>query len=315
MRPFAAETIDRGAGCWSRRRMSTFAHILLAGPTASGKSHLALELAAQHGGVIVNADSMQVYRDLRILTARPSREDEAAAPHRLYGHVPAATRYSVGRWLGDVAAVLAETRREKRPAIVVGGTGLYFKALTEGLTAVPAIPAEVRAAIGAESAGVATPELHARLAVLDPEDAAALRVGDRSRVLRALEVVTATGRSLAEWHRTAAAPPLVDPAAATRIVLMPERAELHRRIAARAERMLEQGAMAEVEGLLALGLDPELPAMKAIGVRELGAHRAGTMTRAEALAQIATETRRYAKRQMTWFRNQMADWPQSAGAA
>ena len=291
--------------------MSLSAHILLAGPTASGKSRLALELAARHGGVIVNADSMQVYGELRVLTARPSPADEAAAPHRLYGHVPAATRYSVGRWLDDVAAVLDEARQEGRQAIVVGGTGLYFKALTEGLAAVPAIPAEIRAAVQAESAGVATPDLHARLAAIDPEDAAAIRVNDRARVLRALEVHAATGRSLADWRRGAAAPPLVDPSTAKRIVLAPDRAELHRRIAARAERMLEEGALAEVAALAALRLDPDLPAMKALGVRALMALEAGALSRDEALAAIATETRRYAKRQMTWFRHQMADWPRT----
>ncbi len=292
--------------------MGTLKTILIAGPTASGKSHLALELAARGGSVIVNADSMQVYGALRILTARPSPADEAAAPHRLYGHVPAATRYSVGRWLGDVAVVLDQARREGRPAIVVGGTGLYFRALTEGLAAVPAIPADLRAAISDESEGVETPALHARLASVDAEDAAALRVSDRARILRAFEVFTATGRSLAEWRRDAAAPPLVDPATAERMVLDPDRAALHARIAVRAGRMLEEGALAEVEALIALGLDPDLPAMKAIGVRELMAFQAGALSRDEALAAIATETRRYAKRQMTWFRNQMANWPRLA---
>ncbi len=289
--------------------------ILLAGPTASGKSRLALKLAARHGGLVVNADSMQVYGELRVLTARPSPADEAAAPHRLYGHVPAATRYSVGRWLGDVAVVLEEARREGRRPIVVGGTGLYFKALTEGLAAVPAIPPAVRAAIRAESEGLETPELHARLATVDPEDAAAIRTGDRSRILRALEVVTATGRSLAAWQRVAAAPPLVDPARATRIVLDPDRAELHRRIGERVARMLEEGALDEVAALAALGLDPDLPAMKAIGVRALMALEAGTLSRDAALATIAAETRRYAKRQMTWFRNQMSDWPRPSNSS
>ncbi len=295
--------------------MGTLKAILIAGPTASGKSRLALDLAAGHGGLVVNADSMQVYAELSVLTARPSPEEEAAAPHRLYGHVPAATRYSVGRWLGDVAAVLDEARRDGRLAIVVGGTGLYFKALTEGLAAVPAIPAEVRAAVRAGGAEVATPDLHARLAATDPEDAAAIRASDRARILRALEVVTATGRSLAEWRRAAVAPPLVDPATAERIVLAPDRAELHARIAARAERMLEEGALREVAALMTLGLDPDLPAMKAIGVRALMAHMAGALSRDEALAAMATETRRYAKRQTTWFRNQMADWPRLADAS
>ena len=291
------------------------ANILIAGPTASGKSRLALELAVRHGGVIINADSMQVYAELRVLTARPSPEDEVVASHRLYGHVPARERYSVGRWLGDVGAVLDATRREGRPAIVVGGTGLYFKALTEGLAAVPPIPAEVRAANLRESEGVSTPELHERLAAVDPQDAAAIRTSDRARILRALDVFTATGRPLAEWRGVAAAPPLVDPSAARRIVLDPERAELGRRIAERAERMVAAGALAEVEVLGALGLNPELPAMKAIGVRELTARRAGLLSLEEALAAIRTETRRYAKRQMTWFRHQMSDWSRVADAS
>ena len=226
-------------------------------------------------------------------------------------------RHAIRSAAGSATSPRCSTRRAGSGgvAIVVGGTGLYFKALTEGLAAVPAIPAEVRAAVLAESAGVATPDLHARLAAIDPEDAAALRVNDRARILRALEVVTATGRSLADWRRVAAAPPLVDPSTARRIVLAPDRAELHRRIAARAERMLEEGALAEVEALAALRLDPDLPAMKAIGVRELMALEAGALSREAALATIATETRRYAKRQMTWFRNQMADWPQVADAS
>ncbi len=289
--------------------------ILLAGPTASGKSRLAMELAAKHGGIVINADAMQVYAELRVLTARPSAADEAAVPHRLYGHVPAETRYSVGAWLRDVAPVVGEARREGQVAIIVGGTGLYFKALTEGLATVPPIPAEMRAAIHGEIEGVPTPVLHARLAALSPEETAALRPTDRARIVRALEVVTATGRPLAEWQRVAAAPPLVAPGAARRLVLAPDRAELHRRIAERAERMLHEGAIAEVAALAGLGLDPELPAMKAIGVRQLIDHAAGKLSRDEALAAIRTETRRYAKRQMTWFRNQMRDWPAASGCS
>jgi tRNA dimethylallyltransferase len=295
--------------------MGTPTTVLIAGPTASGKSRLALELAARHGGIVINADSMQVYAELRVLTARPSPADEAAVPHRLYGHVPAGERYSVGRWLDDMAGVLAEASREGRLPIVVGGTGLYFKALTEGLAAVPAIPAEVRAAVRAASEGVETQYLHARLAAVDPEDAAAIRPGDRARILRALDVITATGRPLAEWQRVAAVPPLVDPADAQRVLLDPDRAELYRRIGERSGRMLEEGALEEVAALAALGLDPELPAMKAIGVRELMALQAGVLSREEALTAIAAETRRYAKRQMTWFRNKMADWPRLSNAS
>jgi len=291
--------------------------ILLAGPTASGKSRLAVALARRHGGVVVNADSMQVYAELRVLTARPSVADEQAVPHRLYGHVPAATRYSVGRWLGDVAPVIAETRRAGRLAILVGGTGLYFKALSEGLAAVPAIPAGVRAAIRVEAEGVAASALHARLAAIDPEDAAAVRPTDRARILRAMDVFTATGRSLAAWQRASAAAPMIEPASAVRIVLAPPQALLHQRIAERAERMVHDGGLAEVEALLALGLDQDLPAMKAIGVGALADHLRGSLSLDEAVAAVKTETRRYAKRQMTWFRNQMADWrtAESATAA
>jgi tRNA dimethylallyltransferase len=280
--------------------------ILLAGPTASGKSRLALALAAKHGGVIVNADSMQVYAELRVLTARPSTEDEALVPHRLYGHVFAARRYSVGRWLDDVAAALAEVRRIGQRAIVVGGTGLYFKALTEGLAAIPPIPDAVRERLTAEADSVDLAELHARL---DPEDAASIRASDRSRIVRALEVFEATGRSLAAWQRASDARPLIEPSGAQRLVLAPDRAELHRRISERAERMVHHGAIEEVRALGALDLDPEQPAMKAIGVREIAAHLRGDLSLEEAIAAIKTETRRYAKRQTTWFRNQMADWP------
>jgi tRNA dimethylallyltransferase len=291
------------------------APILIAGPTASGKSRLAIDLAQRLGGAVVNADSMQVYRELRVLTARPSAEDEALAPHRLYGHVPAAERYSVGRWLADLADVLAEVRGAGLQPIIVGGTGLYFNALTRGLAAVAPIPADVRAAVRRESEGVPSEALHARLASVDAEGAAANRAGDRARILRALDVVTATGRSLTEWRRTSAAPPLVDPHSARKIILSPDRMLLHDRIAARAAQIIREGAAAEVEALVRLTIDAELPAMKAIGVRELIDHHAGKLAPDETLAAIRTETRRYAKRQMTWFRNQMSDWPRYDDAA
>jgi tRNA dimethylallyltransferase len=284
------------------------AAVLIAGPTASGKSRLAIEMAARIGGVVINADSLQVYRELRLLTARPSVEDEAAAPHRLYGHAPARERYSVGRWLADVAGVLEEARRRDWVPIVVGGTGLYFKALTEGLSTIPPIPAEVRSAITGEAEGVETPELHARLAARDPEDAAMLRPSDRARILRALEVFAATGRSLADWNRGDAWP-LLDRTAAECHVLDIDRALLHARIGERAEAMVMGGALAEAQALAALGLDPAASPMKAIGVRELLAHVAGDLSLDEAIAAMKTETRRYARRQLTWFRNQMADWP------
>jgi tRNA dimethylallyltransferase len=284
------------------------AAVLIAGPTASGKSRLALDLARRHGGRVVNADSMQVYAELRVLTARPSPADEAAVPHRLYGHVPAATRYSVGQWLADAGAVIAEARRAGRLPIVVGGTGLYFKALTEGLASIPPIPPEIRLRLAAEASALSGPELHARLAARDPESAALVRPSDPARILRALEVIEATGRPLAVWRRGETEPPLLDPAGAVLIVLDPDRAWLHARIGERADRMVHDGAEAEVRALARLGLEPHLPAMKAIGVREFLDHFAGKLSLEETIAAIKTETRRYAKRQATWFRNQMRDW-------
>lgn len=283
--------------------------VLLAGPTASGKSRLALAHATETDAWVVNADSMQVYRDLRVLTARPSPDDERSAPHRLYGQVDGAVRYSVGAWLADFAGVLAEARAGRRPLIVVGGTGLYFKALTEGLAAMPAIPAELRAEVLAETAGLSAPEAHERLRAIDPEDAAAIRPTDRSRIVRALEVMRATGRPLAEWQRASAERPLLDPASVRRFVLAPDRAELARRVAARAEAMLAGGALPEVAALLARNLSPDFPVMKAIGVRQIADHIAGRMSLEAAATAISLETRHYAKRQMTWLRNQMGDWP------
>ena len=234
-------------------------------------------------------------------------QDMAGVPHRLDGHVPAATRYSVGRGRDDAAAALAEARAEGLLPVLVGGTGLYFKALTEGLAAIPPVPQEVRAEVADQAEGRSSGALHERLRAVDPESAAMVGPSDRSRILRAMEVFLATGQSLAVW-RAGSGPPLVDPAEARRIVLDPDRAWLHTRISARADRMVHDGAEAEVRGLAALGLDPNLPAMKAIGVREFLDHFAGKLSLDETIAAVKTETRRYAKRQMTWFRNQMADW-------
>ncbi|MBN9025170.1 MAG: tRNA (adenosine(37)-N6)-dimethylallyltransferase MiaA [Rhizobiales bacterium] len=289
--------------------------VLIAGPTASGKSALALELARRHGGVVVNADSMQVYRELRILSARPDMEEEAQAPHRLYGHVAASERYSVARWREDAKEALEAAWRDGALPIVVGGTGLYFKALTEGLSSIPPIPAELRAAIEARADAEGVPALHAALGQLDPESAERLAPLDRTRVTRALEVVEATGRSIGEWQRETGSPPLVEESSVRRIVLEPERAILYERIGRRFDLMVERGGMAEAEALLALNLNPALPAMKAIGIREFGAHLAGELSLDEAIERAKMETRRYAKRQGTWFRNQMADWERHAPGA
>jgi tRNA dimethylallyltransferase len=283
--------------------------ILLAGPTASGKSRLAMDLARRHDGVVINADSMQVYRELRILTARPSPSDEAAVPHRLYGCVPAAERHSVGRWRDLVVQELTAARLAGRVAIITGGTGLYFRALTAGLAEIPRVPDSVRQDISDQTGSMDSPALHRLLSTEDPEGAARLRPSDRARLLRALEVVRFTGRSLTSWQEeNDPSPPLPGAGSALRLVLMPERSILHRRIAERVEQMAANGALGEVEALMGLGLDPDLPVMKAIGVRELGAHLRGETSLDAALTDMKTATRRYAKRQMTWFRNQMPDW-------
>jgi tRNA dimethylallyltransferase len=281
--------------------------VLIAGPTASGKSALALTLAQALGGTIINADSMQVYRDLRILTARPTPQEEARVPHLLYGHVDAAENYSVGRWCVDASAALAAVERAGRLPIVIGGTGLYFKALTRGLAAVPPVPADVRAAVRARLAAEGVAPLYAELGARDPATARRLMPGDRARITRALEVVLATGRSLAEWHAHGMKPAL-DPERAIKIFLAVDRAELYRRIDARFEAMLASGALEEVRALRRRGLDPALPAMKAHGVPWLIRHLAGEIDLAEAVAAGKRDTRRYSKRQATWFRHQLPDW-------
>lgn len=282
--------------------------ILIAGPTASGKSALALDLAERLSGTIVNADSMQVYRDLRILTARPSAEDEERAPHCLYGHVDAAEGYSVARWLEDVDATLARLRDDGRVAILVGGTGLYFKALTEGLSQVPEIDPAVRAFWRQRGVELAPEDLHRELAVRDPVMAGRLRESDRQRLVRALEVIEATGRSLAEWQGDRSVP-LVDPASAAKLVLAPDRTWLHERISRRFRQMAENGGAEEAARLAGRNLDPSLPAMKAIGLREMAAAANGRLALEEAIRRASEETRKYAKRQDTFFRGQFRDWP------
>jgi tRNA dimethylallyltransferase len=265
-------------------------------------------LAAAHDGVVVNTDSMQIYEGLRILTARPSPAEEALAPHRLYGHVDPARAFSVADWLAEVETVLAEIRAEGRLPIFVGGTGLYFEALTKGLAAVPEIPAEVRTHWRAKAERIGAAGLHAALARRDPVMAERLRPTDTQRLTRALEVIEATGRSLADWQAAPNSPPLVPPETAVRIVLEPERAELHRRIAARFAAMIEAGAVEEAAGFVARGLGPEMPAMRAIGVAALAEVAAGRSTLAAGIERGIVETRQYAKRQSTWFRGRMGDW-------
>lgn len=288
--------------------MTTVRAVLIAGPTASGKSALALKLAEQLGGVIVNADSMQVYRDLRIITARPTPEEEVRTTHRLYGFVDAAENYSVGRWCRDVEEALKEARSQGRMPILVGGTGLYFKALTTGLAAVPPIPADIRAEVRSRLQREGSPALHVELARLDPATAKRVTINDRSRIARALEVVLATGRPLSDWH-IEGLPPLIDSKRVAKVFISCERKELVHRIERRFAAMLKSGALEEVRRLAARGLDPSLPAMKAHGVPWLIRHLDGEISLEEAVAGAVMDTRRYAKRQLTWFRNQMQDWP------
>jgi tRNA dimethylallyltransferase len=281
--------------------------ILIAGPTASGKSALALEFARKTNGVVINADSMQVYRDLRMLTARPTPEEEALAPHRLYGHVDAATNFSAGAWVADAAKVLEEARAQGRRPFFAGGTGLYFKALTRGLSAVPPIPAEIRERVRARLERDGVEALHVELAHRDPLSAERLKPRDRTRIARALEVVEATGRSLTEWHREGL-PPILPAGEFAALFLAPEREAVYARIDARFDAMLKSGALDEVAALAARKLDPLLPAMKAHGVPALIRHLAGELTLEEAATIGGADTRHYAKRQFTWFRHQLPEF-------
>jgi tRNA dimethylallyltransferase len=285
--------------------------VLIAGPTASGKSALALDFAKEFGGVVINADSMQVYRDLRIITARPTAEEGAQVPHRLYGHVDAAVNYSVAKFLGDAAAALAECRQSGMLPIFVGGTGLYFKALTVGLSKVPAVAADIRAAVRERLAAHGPEALHAELSRHDPVVAARLNLADRVRIARALEVVLATGRSLDDWNRERGSP-LIDTESAAKLFLAPQRDTVYARIDQRFDAMLTAGALEEVRMLMQRKLDPLLPVMKAHGVPWLIRHLRGEISLADAAAQAKLDTRHYAKRQFTWFRHQLADFAWTA---
>ncbi|HEY2706925.1 MAG TPA: tRNA (adenosine(37)-N6)-dimethylallyltransferase MiaA [Caulobacteraceae bacterium] len=280
---------------------------LIAGPTASGKSALALRLAQKLGADIVNADSMQLYADLQVLTARPARDETLLAPHHLFGVADAADGWSVGRWLDAARATLADIAQWRRPAVVVGGTGLYFRALTQGLANVPPVPRAVTDRLEREAGGAGELALRPRLAALDPEAEARIARGDRQRLLRALAVAEHTGRALSAWQADTEA--TLAPGDWRAVVLAPPRETLYAACDARLAAMFEAGAIEEVAALHARWLDPTLPAMKAVGVREIVAYFEGRISRDEALAAAQQETRRYAKRQLTWFRNQTPDWP------
>jgi tRNA dimethylallyltransferase len=281
--------------------------VLIAGPTASGKSGVALALAPRIGGTIVNADSMQVYRDLRVLTARPTPAEECEAPHRLYGHVDGAVNYSVGRYLEDGGRLIESARATGETLIFVGGTGLYFKAMLEGLSRIPPVPQAVRDQIRAEAESRDTADLHADLSARDPETARSVAPGDRLRVLRAFEVLAATGQPLSSFRGQKQAGPLsgVDP---VKIFLAPDRAWLRQRIDRRFAAMVGAGVLEEVRALGERRLDPALPVMRAHGVPALLAHLRGEIGLGDAIAQGQADTRRYAKRQWTWFRHQMPGW-------
>jgi tRNA dimethylallyltransferase len=280
---------------------------LIAGPTASGKSALALDLARRTGGVIVNADALQLYRDLRVLTARPSPEEERAAPHQLYGFVDAAEAWSVGRWLAAATTVLDEVRTSGRTAIVVGGTGLYFRSLTVGLAEIPPIDDAVRAQARADVEGLGEAAFRDRLRTPDPEAEARISPGDHQRLARAWEVFAGTGKPLSAWQ--AATRPTLAAQDYAAVVIEPPREALYARCDARMEAMVREGAFDEAAALLERRLDPALPAMKAVGLRELGRHLSGELTLDAALELAKRETRRYAKRQLTWLRGQTPDWP------
>lgn len=279
---------------------------LIAGPTASGKSALALKLARETGALIINADSQQLYADLRVLTARPSPEDEAQADHRLYGVADAADAWSVGKWSRAALNLLDIARADGRPAILVGGTGLYFTALTRGLAEIPPVPQSVRDAVEADYMAQGEAAFRARLAEIDAEAARSIEQGDRQRLIRAMSVHSASGRALSDWK--ADTRPLLSPGSWRGRVIEPDRADLYANCDRRVDLMMENGALDEVRALTARNLSPALPAMKAVGVRELAAHLAGEIGRDEAIDALKQATRNYAKRQLTWFRNQTPGW-------
>ncbi len=272
---------------------------LIAGPTAGGKSALAMRMARETGAEIVGADSMQIYRDLEVLTAAPTAADKAQVPHHLVGVADASESWSVGRWLTAAMAALEDIAARGRPAIVAGGTGLYFNALTRGLADIPPVDRD-------QSAGLSEEALREALKSLDPEAEARIMPGDLQRLIRAHAVATQTGQSLSAWQ--AATRPALAPGTWRGVLVEPDRAELYARCDARLAAMVEAGALEEVRALAARNLEPSLPALKAVGFRELAAHVRGEASLADAIAAAQGETRRYAKRQLTFFRNQTPDW-------
>lgn len=282
--------------------------ILIHGPTASGKSALAIELARKLGGEVINADSMQVYRDLQVISARPTEEEMAGVPHHLFGHVDAATRYSTGEWLEAARGVLKRLQRQNKHAVIVGGTGLYLLALTQGLSDIPPVPDDIRAEVRAISDTEGADGLRARLAPHDPDLAERLGTGDKQRLARAYEVWLATGRPLSDFQ-SERQPPVLKEGEWTGFALTPPRTALYKKIDRRFEGMLMQGAVEEARALVARDLNPELPAMKALGMPSIAAFVRGEISAEEAAESAKRESRRYAKRQFTWIGRQFPLWP------
>jgi tRNA dimethylallyltransferase len=283
--------------------------VLIAGPTASGKSAVALKVARELGGVIINADAMQLYAELRVLTSRPTEGADRSAPHRLYGTAPGREVWSAGRWLAAARQEMEAAWAQGKVPVVTGGTGLYFKALEEGLSHVPPIPQGVRVRWRERLKAEGAPALHAELARLAPEDAARLEPGDSQRIVRCLEVLEVTGKPLSAHFRAAKEASVLKGVNVRRVAIMPPRDELYAVIDARFETMLAMGAVNEVKALLALKLPKDVPVMKAIGVKPLSDLLAGELSPEQAVALAQRQSRNYAKRQMTWIRNQMTDWP------
>lgn len=277
--------------------------ILIAGPTASGKTSASIKLAQVNDAVIINADSMQVYEDLRIISARPSEEEVAQAPHYLFGHRSGAEAYSVAHWLEDVRPLFEKFRAESRKMIFVGGTGQYFNALLEGISPMPDIMPEIRNKIRS-MIDVPTEELHT---MLDEKAAKELRPSDRQRITRALEVYQSSGKSIIDWQAEKGEAMIPDEMSVKKTLVMPPRADIHERINMRFDKMVEEGALQEIQALMQKGLDPSLPVMKAIGVPQLAAHLVGELSIEEAIEKAKAATRQYAKRQSTWFNNSFDD--------
>ncbi len=282
--------------------------VLIAGPTASGKSRYAIDIAKNRRGVIVNADSMQVYADLRVLTSRPPQSDEELVEHRLYGHIDGAETYSTGRWLDDLKQVLQQIWDADKLPVLTGGTGLYFKAAEFGLAEVPEVPDKLREEIRHRLVKLGPEALHDDLQKIDAKSASGIKPADGQRIARALEVYAATGVPLSQFHATAAHNSVLSGVKLEKKLIMPDRQLLYQRINNRFARMVDEGALEEVETLRARQLDPNMPVMKAIGVRALGAYLDGNSPLEEAIQTASRETRNYAKRQMTWARNQMTGW-------